>query len=103
MPDIVKIDVEGAELLAVRGANETLSNDNPPIFMIEYTAANAAQFGGYGFLDILESFPKNRFKSYRIESPGRLREFGKDGLEPTNDYLVVPLDKISSVEPLIVG
>lgn len=43
-PDILKIDVEGAELLALRGATKVLSEARPRIFC-EVTAENAGPVG----------------------------------------------------------
>jgi FkbM family methyltransferase len=103
-PDLLKIDVEGAELLALQGAAATLSDGSAPILMIEYIAENAARFGAYHLADLLRYFPKSRFKTYRIVVPGRLRELSKkEGTaRATNDYLAVPLDKLAVVESLVV-
>lgn len=57
-PDIVKIDVEGAELHALQGAQRTLAGSEPPMVMIEYIQHNAAQFGGYRLEDLLRFFPR---------------------------------------------
>jgi FkbM family methyltransferase len=55
-PDVLKIDVEGAEMLALRGATRLLTKIRPRIFC-EVTAENAAEVGalfascGYDVLD----------------------------------------------------
>lgn len=101
-PDVIKIDVEGAELHALNGATETLSKGNPPIIMIEYCEANAANFGGYSLSDLLKFFPTDRYKTFRIVSPGILRDISDDSDSMTNDYLVVPHERLSHVESLRV-
>jgi FkbM family methyltransferase len=42
-PDLVKIDIEGAELLALRGARRILT-DNSPVIVLEYLPENAEHF-----------------------------------------------------------
>ncbi len=49
-PDVLKIDVEGAEMLALRGATRLLSENRPQIFC-EVTAENATDVGA-----LFESF-----------------------------------------------
>jgi FkbM family methyltransferase len=44
-PDVVKIDVEGAELLVLRGGKETLSGDDAPAVLFEASDLQAAPFG----------------------------------------------------------
>lgn len=43
-PDLIKIDVEGAELLVLRGAGRTL-RDHRPLVIIEFCEVNQRQFG----------------------------------------------------------
>lgn len=103
MPDLLKIDVEGAELSALQGASTTLSQQNPPIVMIEYIESNATHFDSYGLTDLLCHFPEDRFKTFRIIKPGQLQQYDKSGPDLTNDYLMVPVQKLSVIEPLLVG
>lgn len=44
-PDLVKIDVEGAELLVLDGARETLAGPDPPMLIVEFCDITLAQFG----------------------------------------------------------
>ena len=71
--------------------------------MIEYIESNAANFDGYRLADLVEHFPVDRFKTYRIVRPGQLQELDKRGPVVTNDYLAVLLNRLSVVESLLVG
>ena len=44
IPDFIKIDVEGGELMALRGAKETIDKYHP-VILCEYCQENANQFG----------------------------------------------------------
>jgi FkbM family methyltransferase len=45
--DLVKLDVEGWELNALKGASSILSNPEAPVFMVEFTETNAFTAGYY--------------------------------------------------------
>jgi len=102
-PDLLKIDVEGAEMLALGGASKTLSTTPLPIVMIEYVSVNAAQFGAYSLEELLQKFDASRFRFFRIAKPGRLVAKGYDSPEATNDYLAVPVNRMAEIAPLLAG
>jgi FkbM family methyltransferase len=88
-PDLIKLDVEGAELQALEGACETLTSASPPLVMFEYIFTNAANFGAYNLHDILRRFPPT-YETFRVVAPGNLAPFGQPFPGATNDYLAVP-------------
>ena len=100
-PDIVKIDIEGAEILALQGAVETLASTVPPFVMVEYIASNASRFGGYARSELLAYFPNDRYRVFRIAPPGILCDLDVAPIAATNDYLAVPLNFLSKVQSLI--
>ena len=46
MPDVVKMDIEGAEWLVLRGASCTLADHNAPDFLIEFHPGEIQALGG---------------------------------------------------------
>jgi FkbM family methyltransferase len=49
--DCIKLDVEGAELMALRGATALLSGPNPPVIVFEYNP-DVSRRAGWGLSDI---------------------------------------------------
>lgn len=67
-PNFLKIDVEGAELLVLKGGERTIRRHKPKI-LIEYTSLNTHQFG-YDpavVLDLLKGWGYTRFKTVGLE------------------------------------
>jgi len=103
IPDLVKIDVEGAERAALIGAVRTLAATHRPIWIFEYIAENACTFGGYKLDDLLRLFDRN-YEIFRIVFPGRLLALGKSSPnQETNDYLAVPQSKLSEIQRLLAS
>jgi FkbM family methyltransferase len=95
-PHMIKIDVEGAELIALKGAQQLL-RQRDLIVMFEYIPRNADNFGGYSIEQIVAAFP-SRYRVFRIGHPQNLYDYrmiGKSTL--TDDYLAVPT-KLLTVE-----
>ena len=79
---LIKIDIEGAEPMALAGASKLFSSPQPPLFLIEIHRATLAAFG-FTPKDITKYFPLDRFELYHVqrstsdllpgESPGQLQ------------------------------
>lgn len=65
MPNVVKIDIEGAELLALRGASRMLSEAKNTVFLVEFHPEQVSALGG-SIEDCLSLFAKNGFKSREL-------------------------------------
>jgi FkbM family methyltransferase len=99
-PDMIKIDVEGAEHLVLQGAQRVLREHRPSL-VIEYTPgalATISQIDGPGFLRSIQQFG---YEFQGIQLDGTLRPFGEDILalhrwceQETNghvDFLATPV------------
>ena len=73
--DVVKLDVEGAELLVLKGAGQILSQppNKAPVVLFEYSPSNCARFG-YDSRMILEFLKSKGYKIYKLDSEGNLYE-----------------------------
>ncbi|QCK87604.1 FkbM family methyltransferase [Phreatobacter aquaticus] len=71
--DFIKIDVEGAEQLVLRGAHSLLSSFNPPSLVVEAAAATSEGFG-YRPNDLLDQIAAANAYAFFIihEATGRL-------------------------------
>lgn len=71
-PDLIKIDVEGAELLVLQGAEGLLAEppDRAPCLVFEYDENNYSRFG-YGFQDIQSVLGRAGYKMFRLDPQGR--------------------------------
>jgi FkbM family methyltransferase len=87
VPDVVKIDVEGGELAAIRGMSGWLGGDKPPALIVEHNPATAAAagFSPGEMYDTLMSIRANLeifFIGRRlrpVESAAKLNEIGRQG------------------------
>lgn len=70
--DMIKLDIEGSELNALRGAVQTLNKFRPWILIeISNETYKAA---GYTVQDVLQFFRENNYAPFQIEKRGRLSE-----------------------------
>lgn len=72
---LIKLDIEGAELLALRGAQAILVRDHPTIIMEVYPAFMRAF--GYTFADVFQFLTPLGYMIYRIQPNGELAKLAK--------------------------
>jgi FkbM family methyltransferase len=78
-PDIVKIDVEGAEGLVLQGAQKTL--DFRPIVISEFSATNLPVVSRVSAGEYLDEFVRRDYSLYLCRADGVLVELGAGELE----------------------
>jgi FkbM family methyltransferase len=97
IPDFIKCDIEGAELLCFRGANKTLDREQAPILLFE--ANEAAQALGFEISDafnFLKNLTKPNYSFFEIHPDGALHKIDSLRYQRSN-ILAVPQSKIESL------
>lgn len=87
VPDVIKMDIEGAELDALRGATKLMQSPNPPKLIIEYNPASAAAAGHTAdelFRFVLDAQSKYHLDWIgstlrRVNDPAQLARFKRQG------------------------
>lgn len=69
---LVKLDIEGAEVLFLRGASAFIQRHRPVVFG-EFNAVWMQQFG-HSYLDVAELAEQWAYRQYALAGPGRFRE-----------------------------
>jgi len=81
--DLIKIDVEGAELMVLKGAEETLKRYRPQI-ICEFSDLTTKGFG-YQAKEIFDWLVQKGYRAYRITNQGDiLAELGKEHYDYDN-------------------
>jgi hypothetical protein len=83
-PDLIKIDIEGGELYALKGARK-LIEEAQPILMIEYLEKNFKE-AGYRGEDILAELQRSNYAVYGVP-------------DDFTDLKVYPINQFSEIEP----
>lgn len=97
LPDFIKIDVEGAETLVLRGAKELLNREDAPIVFFEQwqEAAERSGFRGTEAADVLLSLERPGFTLFELVD-GKLRSLAANTVSKGN-LIAGPKSKLSRV------
>ncbi len=79
--DLIKVDVEGAELLVLAGATQLLSRpaNEAPVWILEYGPENYRKFG-YGFSDLLQILSAHAYSCLVYRGDGRLSPVASESM-----------------------
>ena len=77
--DVMKVDVEGAELGVLRGAQQLLSSDRAPVVVFEFVDWAEARISGQQPGDAQRALLSKGFRLFELTSDGRV---GREHLAP---------------------
>ncbi len=100
--DLVKVDVEGAELMVLKGATDLIGGANPPAWLLEVNSRTSAAFG-YRPPDLFTFLAgRGRFHFFRIpEGWGELAEMrSPEDCVHADNVLCVPEPRLDRLEQL---
>lgn len=89
--DIMKIDVEGGELAALRGAANSIERHRP--WIIVEVNADTSRAAGYEHAEILRVLMEHKYIFKKIGRKGRLAEIDTNNLDPFSNVLCIPQEK----------
>ncbi|MEM6928622.1 MAG: FkbM family methyltransferase, partial [Myxococcota bacterium] len=89
--DVLKIDVEGAELDVIEGARQTLAEDRP--YVIVEVQREQAAAGGNDQATILDVLSELGYRFFRIDRSRPLRPIDRHNLRTFQNVLAVPADR----------
>ena len=96
--DLIKLDVEGSELAAVKGMHETLQNFKPAI-IVEINPETLLQFG-LKPAAIFSYFDQLNFSAFLILKTAELKKMGNYQTSDTNNVLFLHNEKIKLYDDL---
>ncbi|HUT50504.1 MAG TPA: FkbM family methyltransferase [Alphaproteobacteria bacterium] len=89
--DVIKMDIEGAELPALRGAEAVLRRDRPVLIVeVQEETARAA---GYAAVDLFAYLARLGYRFDTIQVDGGVRPLDQGQLKPIQNVLCVPVGR----------
>lgn len=86
--DLIKMDIEGAELLALHGARELLSRPNAPVLVLELSDVNCSGFS-YRAIEIWDYLEQLGYKMYEMDRNGLLVSAKKPAANLGENYVAI--------------
>jgi FkbM family methyltransferase len=94
--DLIKLDVEGGELEALKGAERTLRAKPRPVIMCEMENVRTAPWG-YGPGAIATYLQELGFRWFQATDDGNLLSLPADAYEFEGNYIAVPEEKLGQI------
>ena len=96
--DIIKIDIEGAELPCLKGSEKTISHFNP-LIIIEVQDASTS-IAGYTSRDIFDYLSTFGYVFYKIVERGKLKPISFADLQQFQNVMCIPKNKAAQFRGL---
>jgi FkbM family methyltransferase len=91
-PDFIKIDVEGAEILVLRGMSELLRTARPAVFVECHVLSDRS--AGANAMDLLACVQPFEYRMIRLKTGAEVRDIHAfDGLTTRTYLLLLPLER----------
>jgi len=98
-PDVVKLDVEGFEYSVLRGAENLLASDMPPILLCEVQPLWLKRFGLVSS-DLINYVEQFGYQTFGITLDGLVRKDALDQYQSTADFIFAPNDRLAEIMEL---
>ncbi len=95
--DFIKLDVEGAELAVLEGAEKLLQQPPRPVMLIEVFAARTAPWG-YAPREIIAHLARRGFHWFALGDAGQLRPVETGRHTYDDNFVAVPLERLAHVQ-----
>jgi FkbM family methyltransferase len=92
---LAKMDIEGAELLAFKGATSLLSNHQPPVWILELN--NLSQRFGYGQSDVAQFLQQHGYTLYLYDADTNQLTLIHPGQQPDQNVLAIAQNRLEQV------
>jgi FkbM family methyltransferase len=86
--DFIRMDIEGAELMALKGATGILDRDRPHVLLEIHPAMLAARFGGAA-KEVVELFTRRGYRMFALNGDRLEERFEVVADQPWKDYFFI--------------
>lgn len=98
--DFIKLDVEGGELDALKGAQALLQRRPRPVVMIEVQDLRTQPWG-YRAKEIIEHLNHKDFQWFRVSADGAVAALDQQAEEFDGNFIACPIERLEQLKELI--
>jgi FkbM family methyltransferase len=94
--DFIRMDIEGAELMALNGASAILDRDRPHVLLEIHPAMLEARFGGAA-KEVVELFTRRGYRMFALNGDRLEERFEVVADQPWKDYFFIHPDRAANL------